>query len=255
MGSKYTLVFTFSTTKTCCSQSSLALAFTDMPNGAVAFVALASMGGVEGSGGEGGGVEGSGGEGGGGEGGGGEGGGVGGGEGECLQTQITSAPHRPDSTSLFVLVHVQLPVLATSAMQRPMGLFEWSKATWMSEDGLSYLWPPHVLKKWRHSLSVIVLINACSAVQTLCPEGMGLRGGDKGGKSGGGEGGGGEGGGGEGGGLGGGGRGGGSARQVHAKTSPGSTGCTFRTTSFRIVKSLGAKPPTDCSLRRRAVGC
>ena len=47
----------------------------------------------------------------------------------------------------------------------------------MSEEGLLYLWPPHVLKKWRHSLSVIVLTSACSAVQVLCPEGMGLRGG------------------------------------------------------------------------------
>ena len=117
-----------------------------------------------------------------------------------------------------MLVHVQLPVLATSDMQRPVGLFEWSNATRMSDEGFSYLWPPHVLNKWRHSLSVIVLTRACSAVHTLCPEGMGLRGG---GCKGGGEGGGGEGGGGEGGGIGGGNGGGGPARQVQAKTSPG----------------------------------
>jgi hypothetical protein len=89
-------------------------------------------------------------------------------------------------------------------------------------------------------------------VHTLCPEGIGFRGG---GFEGGGEGGGGEGGGGEGGGDGGGEGGGGPARQVQAKTSPGLIGLTVSTTSFRIVKSLAAKLPMACSLRRRDAGC
>ena len=150
MDSKYTFVFTFSTIKTCCAQSSLALAFTDMPNGCVVFVALTSRGGGKGGGGEGGGDgggdgggngaggeggggdgggegggEGGGGDGGGlgggGEGGGGEGGGVGGGDGEWLHTHVTEVPQSPASSSLFVLVHVQFAVLASSIMQSPKG--------------------------------------------------------------------------------------------------------------------------------------
>jgi hypothetical protein len=137
LDSKCTSVFTFSTIKTCCAQSSLALAFTDMPNGCVVFVALTSKGGGKGgggeSGGEGGGGEGGGkgggeggggdggGEGGGGEGGGGEGGGVGGGDGEWLHTHVNEVPQSPASSSLSVLVHVQFAVLASSTMQSPKG--------------------------------------------------------------------------------------------------------------------------------------
>jgi hypothetical protein len=127
LDSKYTFVFTFSTIKTCCAQSSLALAFTDMPNGCVVFVALTSRGGGKGGGGEGGGEggrNGAGGEGGGGEGGGkggGEGGGVGGGDGEWLHTHVNEVPQSPASSSLSVLVHVQFAVLASSTMQSPKG--------------------------------------------------------------------------------------------------------------------------------------